>query len=63
MTKIEHTRSKLLGHIDNYYNMIVKWIEKKDVHEVFGYWWTVIFKIVCGTHLNFCTWTEGYFVT
>ena len=63
LTKLEHTKSKLLLHLDDYYDWIVWYLNKKDTYEVFGYWWNVLFKIVCGTHLNFCTWTEGYFVT
>ena len=63
LTKLENTRSKLLLHLDDYYDWIVWYLKKKEVHEAFGYWWNVLFKIVCGTDLNFCTWTEGYFVT
>jgi hypothetical protein len=63
LTKIENTRSQLLIHIDNYYDWIVWYFGKSGDREAFGYWWTVIFKVVCGGDLNFCTWGEGYLVT
>lgn len=63
LTKLENTRSSLLLKIDNYYDFIEKRLARKEVHEAFGYWWNVLFKVVCGTDMNFCTWSEGFFVT
>jgi lysosomal acid lipase/cholesteryl ester hydrolase len=63
MTKIDNTRSKLLLHIDSFYGWISKYLKRKNIHEVFGWIWSEVFKIVCGSDLNFCTWGEGYIVT
>ena len=63
VTKITLTKSALLRHVDDHYDWLTWFLNRRDIHEVFGYLWTISFKIVCGTELNFCTWSEGYLIT
>jgi hypothetical protein len=62
-TKMDHTKSRLLKNLDFHYTWIDWWIKYRGWHEVFGWVWLEIFKVVCGIDVAWCTWGETFLVT
>lgn len=62
-TKMDHTKSKLLKNLDYHYDWIDWWIKYAGWHEVFGWIWLEIFKVVCGIDIAWCSWEETFLVT